>query len=88
MESYSRNEIKNLGHGNLDGYDEEEHNWPDYHSELRGWNWTVLANQNLVVNRWYAFGGYTSIEIESLRGNDDWKVESDMVTFQWRIPQD
>ena len=81
------NEIKNLGHGNLEPFDEDNNDQPD-RGILNGWNCTVLAAQPLVDRDWYAFAGYTHLVVEGLRGTDDWKVESDMVTFQWRIPQD
>ncbi|RKU28243.1 hypothetical protein C6497_09660 [Candidatus Poribacteria bacterium] len=76
-------ESKGVGSGLLDPIDEDDNNWPDYHSSDSGFQNHHLPNYDLRDGEWYEVGGYTRLVVTSGKGSDTWELYSDSITFEW-----
>lgn len=79
-------EDKGYGVGNLDAFDNENLNWPDYRAADGGFQHHYLPDFNLENEEWYAVGGYTSLDVLGRKGADSWQVYSENMRFQWWEP--
>ena len=72
-----------FGHNNALQIDEDDNNWPDYHSSDSGFQSHHLPDYDLRDGDWYEVGGYTRLVVTSRKGSDSWELYTDSITFEW-----